>query len=206
MYLVEKDTCPEEPESRTDPTALPPTRHPDPRRPPSAPRRWDSCPAERTARWTDAPRRAPEVTQEWPADRPAPKPPAFPWPLALMAGLLALVALGLVPGRFLGTPAGIAVAGSLSALCLAAYLRAVSSETPNHRIVSRALSDLQLDRDPRSIIMHLQEAGLRGRSGLRRDIAVRCLDGARRHRRLEERLMREAERWLQRTKDELVKE
>jgi hypothetical protein len=121
-----------------------------------------------------------------------------------MASLLALVAIGLIPGRFLGTPAGLAVAGFLAALCLMAYLRAVAGETPDHRIVSRALNDLQLDRDPRLVIMRLQEAGLRGRAGLRRDVAVRCLEGAGRHRRLEGRLLREAERWLRRTKDELI--
>jgi len=123
-----------------------------------------------------------------------------------MAGLLALVFIGLVPGRFLGTPAGISVAGSLSVLCVVAYLKAVSRETPDHRIVRKAVRDLGLDRDPRSIIMHLQEAGLRGRSGLRRDIAVRCLEGARRHRRLEGKLRREAERWIRRTRDVLEKE
>jgi len=151
-------------------------------------------------------RQAPEVTREWSAGRAAPRPSAFPWPLVLMAGLLALILLGLIPGRFLVSPAGLAVAGSLSALCLAAYLRAVASETPDHRIVSRALSDIQLDRDPRLVIMHLQEARLRGRAGLRRDIAVRCLEGAGRHRRLEGRLLREGERWLRGTRDELEKE
>ena len=123
-----------------------------------------------------------------------------------MAGLLALILLGLIPGRFLGTPAGIAVAGSLAALCAVAYLKAVSRETPDHRIVSKALSDLQLDKDPHMVIMRLQEAGLRGRAGLRRDVAVRCLEGARRHRRLEGRLLREAEMWFRRTRDGLVKE
>ena len=143
---------------------------------------------------------------EWLPGRPAPRPPAIPWPAILMAGLLALVFIGLVPGRFLGTPAGLAVAGSLAALCLIAYLRAVAGETPDFRIISRALSDLQLDKDPRPVIMRLREAGLRGRAGLRRDVAVRCLEGARRHRRLEDRLRREAERWVRRTRDVLEKE
>jgi len=43
-------------------------------------------------------RQAPEVTREWPAAGPAPRPPTHPWPLVLMAGLLALVFMGLVPG------------------------------------------------------------------------------------------------------------
>ena len=123
-----------------------------------------------------------------------------------MAGLLALVFIGLVPGRFLGTPAGIAAAGSLSTLCAVAYLKAMSGEAPDHRIVRKALRDLQLDRDPRVVIMHLREAGLRGRAGLRRDVAVRCLEGARRHRRLEGTLRREAERWIRGTRDELNRE
>jgi len=123
-----------------------------------------------------------------------------------MASLLVLIFIGLVLGHFLVTPAGLAVAGSLAALCLMAYLRAVAGETPDFRIVSHALNDLQLDKDPRLVIMRLREARLRGRAGLRRDVAVRCLEGAGRHRRLEGRLLREAERWLRRTKDELVKE
>ena len=151
-------------------------------------------------------RQAPEVTREWPAAGPTPRPPIFPWPLVLMAGLLAIVLMGLVPGRFLGTPAGLAVAGSLAVLCAVAYLKAMSRETPYHRIVHKAIRDLGLDKDPRLVIMHLQEAGLRGRAGLRRDVAVRCLEGARRHRRLEGRLLREGERWLRRTRDELAKE
>ena len=146
------------------------------------------------------------MTREWPADRLPTRPTPLDWPTVLMAGLLTLVFIGLVPSRFLGTPAGLAVAGSLAALCLMAYLRAVAGETPDFRIVSHALNDLQLDRDPRVVIMRLQEAGLRGRAGLRRDVAVRCLEGAGRHRRLEDRLRREAEIWLQRTRDELVKE
>ena len=121
-----------------------------------------------------------------------------------MAGLLALVVLGLVPG--LTTPASLATAAFLTALCLIAYLRAVAGETPDHRIVSHALNDLQLDKDPRLVIMRLREAGLRGRAGLRRDVAVRCLEGAGRHRRLEGRLLREGERWLRGTRDELEKE
>jgi hypothetical protein len=184
MYQVKQHTYPERPDEGAHPTGPTLTRPPDPLRSPSglSPRRWDACASEWAARWTGdpreapAPRRAPEVTREWPAtDRP-PTRPARPWPLVLMAGLLALVLMGLTPGRFLGTPAGLAVAGSLAALCAVAYVRAVAGETPDHRIVSKALNDLQLDRDPRVIIMRLREAGLRGRAGLRRDVAVRCLE------------------------------
>ena len=151
-------------------------------------------------------RQAPEVTREWPADGPAPRPPAFPWPSVLMASLLVLIFIGLVLGHFLVTPAGLAVAGSLAALCLMAYLRAVAGETPDFRIVSHALNDLQLDKDPRLVIMRLRGVGLRVRPRLRRDIAVRCLEQARRSEHLDRSMRREAARWVRATRDELHKE
>jgi len=114
--------------------------------------------------------------------------------------------MGLVPGRFLVSPAGLAVAGSLAVFCAFAYLRAAASETLEHRLVSRALDDLRLDKDVKMIAVRLRGAHLRGRTGLRRDVAARCLEGAGRHRRLEARLRREAEQWIRRTRDELTKE
>ena len=117
--------------------------------------------------------RAPEVTREWPADGPAPRPPTRPWPLVLMANLLALVALGLAPG--LATPAGLAA--SLTALSALALRMSLMTEDPADRALQRAQRAIWLDEDPRGIVVRLRGVGLRGRP--RRDIAVRCLDGAR---------------------------
>jgi len=119
-----------------------------------------------------------------------------------MAGLLTLVVLGLVPG--LTTPAGLAA--SLTALSALAFRMSLAAEDPADQALLRAQRAIWLDEDPRIVIMHLQEAGLRGRAGLRRDVAVRCLEGAGRHRRLEGRLICEAERWIRRTRDELDRE
>ena len=206
MYLLEKDTCPKAPESQPSPIDLPPARHPDPRQPPtgSAPRRWD--PTGRTARWTGAPRRAPEVTREWPADRPLARPAPLDWPLVLVAGLLALVLLGLVPSRFLTTPLGLAILASLTALSVTALRMSLRMEDPADRALQRAQRAIWCEEDPRIVIMRLREARLRGRAGLRRDVAVRCLEGAGRHRRLEDRLRHEAEKWIRMTKDELARE
>jgi len=120
-------------------------------------------------------RQAPEVTREWPVDRPTPRPPAFPWPLVLMAGLLALVLMGLVPG--LTTPVGLAVAASLTALSALAFRMGLKMEDPADQALRRAQRAIWLDEDPRVVIMRLRGVGLRGR--LRRDIALRCLERAR---------------------------
>jgi len=141
-------------------------------------------------------RQAPEVTGEWPADRPAPRPPAFPWPLVLVAGLLALIALGLVPGRFLGTPAGLAVVASLTALSAVALRMSLKMEDPADRALRRAQRAIWYEEDPRVVIMRLRGVGLRGRPRLRRDIALRCLERARRCERLDRSMRREAARWV----------
>ena len=115
-------------------------------------------------------RQAPEVTHEWPVDRPAPRPPTHPWPLVLMAGLLALVLMGLVPG--LTTPAGLAILASLTALSALAFRMSLKMEDPADRALLRAQRAIWLDEDPRVVIMRLRGVGLRGRPRLRRDIAV----------------------------------
>jgi hypothetical protein len=144
------------------------------------------------------------MTREWPVDKPTPKPPVFPWPLVLMAGLLGLVALGLVPGRLLTTPAGLAAAASLAALCAIA-LR-LAAEDPADRTLRRVQRAIWLDGDPRSVIVRLRGVGLRGRPRLRRDIAVRCLERAGRCERLDRKLRREAARWLRAARDEFSRE
>ena len=81
-------------------------------------------------------RQAPEVTREWPAVGPTPGSPAFPWPLVLMAGLLALVLMGLVPG--LTTPAGLVAMASLTALSALAFRMSLKMENPVDRALQRA--------------------------------------------------------------------
>ena len=151
-------------------------------------------------------RQAPEVTGEWPADRPAPRPPVLPWPLVLMAGLLALVAMGLIPGHFLTTPAGLAAAASLTVLSVLALRMSLKMEDPADLALRRAQRAIWLEEDPRVVIMRLRGVGPRGRPGLRRDIALRCLEMARRSERLDRSMRREVALWVQAARDELHKE
>ena len=147
-------------------------------------------------------RQAPEVTHEWPTARPTPRPPTLPWPLVLMAGLLTLVVLGLVPG--LTTPAGLAA--SLTALSALALRMCLKMKDPADQALQRAQRAIWLDEDPRVVIMRLRGVGLRVRPRLRRDIAVRCLEQARRSEHLDRSMRREAARWVRATRDELHKE
>ena len=147
-------------------------------------------------------RQAPEVTHEWLADQPAPRLPPFPWPLVLMAGLLALVLLGLVPG--LTTPAGLAILASLTALSALALRMSLKMEDPADRAHRRAQRAIWLDEDPRGVIMRLRGVGQRGRP--RRDISLRCLERARRGERLDRSMRREAARWLRAARDEVHRE
>jgi len=121
-----------------------------------------------------------------------------------MAGLLALVLMGLVPG--LTTPAGLATVASLAALCAIALRGSLAAEDPADRALLRAQRAIWLDEDPRVVIMRLRGVGLRGRPRLRRDIAVRCLERAGRCERLDRSLRREAAMWLRAARDELARE
>ena len=152
------------------------------------------------------PRQAPEVNHEWPADRPTPKSSPFSWPSVLMINFLALIFLGLIPGRFLTTPAGLAILASLTALSALAFRMSLKMEDPADRALQRAQRAIWLDEDPRVVIMRLRGVGLRGRPRLRRDIAVRCLEQARRSERLDRSMRREAARWIQGARDELQRE
>ena len=146
------------------------------------------------------------MTREWPVDEHAPKPPACPWPIVLMAGLLALVLMGLVPGRLPTTPAGLAALALLAGLCAVALRGSLAVEDPADQALQRAQRAIWLDEDPRGIRVRLRGAGLRGRPRLRYDIALRCLEQARRCERLDRSLRREAARWLQAVRDELSRE
>jgi hypothetical protein len=65
-------------------------------------------------------------------------------------------------------------------------------EDPADRALQRAQRAIWYEEDPRIVIMRLREAGLRGRPRLRRDIALRCLEQARRGERLDRSMRREA--------------
>ena len=153
-----------------------------------------------------SPLQAPEVTREWPAEEREPLKEPTPWPFVLMAGLLALVLMGLVPGRLLTTPVGLVVTASLAGLCAVAFHRSLMVEDPADRALRRAQRAIWLDEDPRGIVVRLRGVDLRGRPRLRRDIALRCLERARRCERLDRSMRYEAARWLGRAREELRKE
>jgi len=96
-----------------------------------------------------------------------------------MAGLLVLVLMGLVPGRLLTTPAGLAILASLTALSALAFRMSLEMEDPADQALQRAQRAIWYEEDPRIVVMRLRGVGLRGRARLRRDIAVRCLERAR---------------------------
>jgi hypothetical protein len=111
-----------------------------------------------------------------------------------MTGLLALVFMGLVPGRFLATPAGLAILASLTALSAFAFRMSLKTEDPADQALRRAQRAIWLDEDPRVVIMRLRGVGLRGRPRLRRDIALRGIERAEGCHLVERRLRREAAR------------
>jgi len=156
MYEFDQHPTPEAPGAR-------PADPPLDLRPPTGPR--DRGPTEQAARRTDAPRRAPEVTGEWPADNPPARPAPLDWPLVLMAGLLALLLLGLAPGRFLTTPAGLAILASLTALSALALRMSLKMEDPADRALQRAQRAIWYEEDSRVVTLRLREACLRGRAG-----------------------------------------
>ena len=123
-----------------------------------------------------------------------------------MASLLILVALEFVPGRLLTTPAGLAILASLAALSALALRMSLKTEDPADRALLRAQRAIWYEEDPRVVIMRLRGVGPRGRTRLRRDIAVRCLEQARRSERLDQAMRREAAMWIRAARDELHKE
>jgi hypothetical protein len=129
---------------------------------------------------------------------PTPRPPESPWQFVLAAGLLALILLGLIPGRLLTTPLGLAILAYLTALSAIAFWMSLKMEDPADRALRRAQRAIWYEEDPRIVIMRLREVGLRGKPRLRRDIAVRCLEQARRSERLDRSMRREAARWIRR--------
>ena len=118
-----------------------------------------------------------------------------------MINLLALIFLGIVPGL-----TTLAILASLTALSALALRMSLAAEDPADRALRRAQRAIWLEEDPRLVIMRLRGVGLRRRTGLRRDIAVRCLEQARRGERLDRSMRREAAKWVRLARDELIKE
>ena len=123
-----------------------------------------------------------------------------------MAGLLALVFMGIVPGRFLTTPTGLAILASLTALSALAFRMSLKMEDPVDQALQQAQRAIWLEEDLRLVIMRLRGVGLRGRPRLRRDIALRCLEMARRSEHLDRSMRREAARWIRAARDEIARE
>ena len=90
--------------------------------------------------------------------------------------------------------------------CGLALLDALLRREDAGRAIARAVRAVSRDEHPQDAIDSLVALELRGRAGLRLRVALRCLDEARRNRRLEWRLRQEAVKWLLETKDELNKE
>jgi hypothetical protein len=64
------------------------------------------------------------------------------------------------------------------------------------RVLLEAARDIGDGGDPREIANRLRDVDVKGRPRLCLDMALRCLEGAGRFRRLETRLRREAEGWV----------
>jgi len=163
------------------------------------------------------------VTREWPEDTPnslVPHEVPIDWPLAiflawLIAALVAIVFL-VFPGA-LTLARGLAVPlAALAVLMLMAGLLRCEEARRNARGETLFLSRRWAVRRaiaPRSVLSACLRDGvperlvsleLRGWARLCRDVAVRCLGEAARHRRLADRLAREAEGWVRQTIKELI--
>jgi hypothetical protein len=147
-------------------------------------------------------RATPEVDMEWPADEP--KADRSLDILVWSILLLSLASAILLRDPFLLSLALVLLLGLCALALLDAAMRRQAGRAD--RTLTRAIRAIHGDEHPLRVIDGLRGLELRGRQRLRLGIALRCLDEARRNRRLEWRLRREAVRWLQATKDELSKE
>ena len=147
--------------------------------------------------------RAPEVTRSWPADPP--RRPLLPAdiPLVVLSASCLLAAL-LVVARA-DDRGGVLVAALLAWACAWALLELASRRgaAPADRALSRAIWEVWGGEPPGRIASRLRRVDLRGRPGLHRDLAVRCLErSAMSH--VQERVLREeAGRLLERARDGL---
>ena len=147
-------------------------------------------------------RQVPEVDRVWLPDEPRPD-------RSLDILIWSILALSLASSILLRDPFLLLLAltlllGACALALLNAFLKWEARDAG--RAIARAVRAVSRDEHPQYAIDGLRGLGLRGRAGLRLRVALRCLEAARRNRRLEWRLRREAVRWLQATKDELSKE
>ena len=147
-------------------------------------------------------RQAPEVDLEWPDEGPRPDRSLdiLVWSILL----LSLFSSILLRDPFLLLLALTLLLGACAIALLDAYVKWEAHDAG--RAIARAVRAISRDEHPQRAIDGLRGLGLRGRAGLRLRVALRCLEAARRNRRLEWRLRREAARWLQEAKDEVLKE
>ena len=138
----------------------------------------------------------------WPPDEPRPdrSPDLLVWSILL----LSLASSILLRDPFLLLLSLTLLLGACALALLDAYVKWEARDAG--RAIARAVRAVSRGEHPQRAIDGLRGLGLRGRAGLRLRVALRCLDEARRNRRLEWRLRREAVKWLLETKDELNKD
>jgi hypothetical protein len=148
----------------------------------------------------------PQVTREWPPDEPT---DPVDWPLAILMALALLATFVVVHAALHPhVPTGPAIA-SLAALMLVIGLSEQAYDRllpPEARALRRARKALLLGEEPHVTAGRVRGLRLRGRAASCRDKATRCLVEAGRMGRMEERLRREAARWLARALDETFKD
>ena len=148
------------------------------------------------------------MTHTWPADPPGhPTPRAVDWPIVLLAASIIALVLYNTPGALAAIdPLAGDLCVSLGVLWLVygAFSLLVSGMERGWALwrLRRSLAEGQED-------LRLVAEGLRGldvgrgRARLCRDVAVRCLEGAGRFRRLEAVMRREAAGWMREMKEEM---
>jgi hypothetical protein len=146
------------------------------------------------------PRKAPAVTREWPAEDP---PEPFPWPdpaVAVPTLAAAVIALLASLGR---PPVEVAFTTFLAGLlALVASLWATEGRRLPAAVALRGARRAVLrGRDAHDVARGLVGVRLRGGAAGCRDRAARCLVEAGKLGRMEDRLRREAVKWLSRALD-----
>ena len=120
--------------------------------------------------------------------------------MAAMAGVVVAVGF-LVILATLGL--GLAVPVCLAALLAIFLVLLVPGERPRDDVLLEGIRALGAGEDARGVAERLRGLDLGGRAGTCLGVAVRCLEEAGRHGRLEGRLRREAGRWLKETIKEM---
>ena len=142
---------------------------------------------------------APPVTREWPA--PSPTTPRADWPVVAMAGVVVAVGF-LVILAILGFGQAVPVCLAVLLAIFLVLLFASGKERCDD-VLLEGIRALGAGEDARGVAERLRGLDLGGRAGTCLGVAVRCLEEAGRHGRLEGRLRREAGRWLKETIKEM---